>query len=335
MAATQLALNFARGSARGAGGFPAGSPMAAHAANMKSSPIQQSLDFGPPMSLGGRGFENTNPAVQARLASMMPARDAPVGGPLSSSWLPGNARPQPRPFERRHSTLAEKVQMMDTDSRLAGNGGIVSPGHNPGWQNPGERGWGSVADFYNARGTPAQRARFSEPPGATPVMVEEVKAVNSTKKVNPVSSEKAGTGAGAGGFTPTNMGEMGGRGVFGAAIGMGIIGGTFSHMTGGEFGQGFVAGAAGGFAARGLKRMSLNNMADGGGLKMTKKFAGSSFSEGPTAVLKGTLNSAARSAQTMNTSVAMMGGAALGGVMFGGNRNSHQRGFNQSRGNRF
>ena len=181
--ATQLALQFARGSARGAGGFPAGSPLAG-AASRATRPVQstqQSLPFGPPMSLGGRGLKGTNPAVQAKLAGMSHHRDTPVGGPLSSSWLPGNARPQPKPFAPRHSTLGAKVQMMDESSRLAGNGGIVAPGYNPGFQNPSERGFASVADFYQHRGTPSQQARFTNPPSRSP----------SNKAVNPSAADTA------------------------------------------------------------------------------------------------------------------------------------------------
>lgn len=137
------------------------------------------------------------------------------------------------------------------------------------------------------------------------------------------------------------MGEMGIMSMIGGTIGMGMIGGGVSYATGGEFGQGFVAGAAGGFAARGLKRMALNNQAPGGGLTMTKKYANASFSgtsdvDGARGVLGSVLNSTATSLQTMKARNLMMGGAGLSGFAFGGKREkNHRRGFNQSRGSRF
>ena len=137
------------------------------------------------------------------------------------------------------------------------------------------------------------------------------------------------------GFSATQMGDMGVMGMIGAGLGMGAIGGVTSYATGGEFGQGFAAGAVGGAAGRGLKRMALNNMAAGGGMNMTKKYAQADFGDGGKAIAGSVLNMGASGMQTMKARTAMMGGAALSGVMFGGDRSSHSRGFNQTRGNRF
>ena len=141
----------------------------------------------------------------------------------------------------------------------------------------------------------------------------------------------------------TAMTPMGNMGMLGAAGVGGLIGGTTSYATGGEFGQGFAVGAVGGFAGRGLKQAAMANMAGGGkgGLTFTKKFAGSSWAtprgtdSSALAVAGSALNRGAQSVQTMSSRAAFMGGAGLAGVMFGGDRTSHRRGFNQSRGSRF
>ena len=121
--------------------------------------------------------------------------------------------------------------------------------------------------------------------------------------------------------TPT----MGAGTVLGTMAGMGMAGGVMSHMTGGEFGQGAMAGvfigAGAGLAHKGLGSQAFRKALSASGDDMGKASSA--------------LNNLSISSQTVSARASMFGGAALGGAVFGGNRNRHQRGFNNSRGNRF
>jgi hypothetical protein len=104
----------------------------------------------------------------------------------------------------------------------------------------------------------------------------------------------------------------------GAGIGLMGIGGVASMMTGGTFMSGALMGGAGAFAGRGLhnRRAGLGKFASGApkvGSRMQNALSHSGFTR----------------------SRAMMGGAALGGAIFGNRKNSHKRGFNSGRGARF
>jgi hypothetical protein len=118
----------------------------------------------------------------------------------------------------------------------------------------------------------------------------------------------------------------------GTAVAMGAVGGGVSYMTGGNFGQGAALGAAGGYgimkagmagsALKGgqLKRSFLGKEAGGNLAKMTKdaRKAGREFFN-----------------DTGSRRAAMLAGSGLTGMVFGGNRRSHKRGFNSRRGNGF
>ncbi len=132
-------------------------------------------------------------------------------------------------------------------------------------------------------------------------------------------------------FTPHAVSSSGMMTALGVGAG-GLVGGIASYATGGEFGQGFAMGMGGAIGGKALKRAAMNNMAQQGGLTMTKKYAGMG---GAKETAASALNAAATSLQTARTRTTMMSGAGLAGAMFGGDRSSHSRGFNQSRGNRF
>jgi hypothetical protein len=103
------------------------------------------------------------------------------------------------------------------------------------------------------------------------------------------------------------------------AGGGGLVGGAVSYASGGEFGQGFAAGATVGVmggAGMGLMRANQSAQAVESGFF-------SSF------------NQVASGASTMQRRGAVLAGGGLSGMVFGGDRKSHRRGFNQSRGNRF
>jgi hypothetical protein len=135
-------------------------------------------------------------------------------------------------------------------------------------------------------------------------------ASNKPAAGSKVDSKKA---AGIPGYE--NM--MGGGATLLTAGAGGLVGGLASYATGGEFFQGAAAGSiigAGGVAA-GMGIMNANRSF------LAKNAAG--------------VNDLVSSMTTAQRRNAMFGGAGLSGMVFGGDRRSHKRGFNQSRGNTF
>ena len=122
-------------------------------------------------------------------------------------------------------------------------------------------------------------------------------------------------------------------GGFSGVVGGGLIGGVTSYATGGEFMQGAAAGAMGGFAMRGLYGLAGSKAGGLNQMVASRAESGGALS----GLAQGMMNSASAGTgmQTMAARHAMMSGAALGGMMFGGNRKSHKRGFNSHRGNTF
>ena len=115
-----------------------------------------------------------------------------------------------------------------------------------------------------------------------------------------------------------------------------LLGGVASYATGGEFGQGMAMGGATAFSVRGMHRSLGQNH------KMwndrAKAYAGSGKrgSERMSKMLDNIAEKGnAHSMHTMNQRKAMYMGAGLMGVMGGGDRKSHKRGFNSHRGNGF
>ena len=153
----------------------------------------------------------------------------------------------------------------------------------------------------------------------------------------------ASTGSKAAGVMGSILDRSGGGGVTGAAatgvaaLGMGAIGGGASYISGGEFGQGAVAGAMLGFggrmAARGGAEGFVRGLAGEGGTKIAGKKFGQNGGAG--GALADTLTNIGNGANVVQQRHAMLAGAGLGGFMFGGDRSRHNRGFNSSRGNRF
>lgn len=116
-----------------------------------------------------------------------------------------------------------------------------------------------------------------------------------------------------------------------AAVGVGAgVGGVTSYATGGEFGKGAVAGGmvAGG-AYLGMSTMATNSKA----INAAVAKGGEGFGAGVMGAMQGA-NQVIGGASVAGRRAALMGGAGLAGLTFGGNRRSHRRGFNQSRGSR-
>ena len=155
----------------------------------------------------------------------------------------------------------------------------------------------NVASGSSVTVTPASKSTTTSP-------------TNRPAASSEVSSEKA---AGIAGYE--NM--MGGGATLLTAGAGGLIGGVTSYATGGDFFQGAAAGSiigAGGVAA-GMGIMNANRSF------LAKNAAG--------------INDAVSSMSTSQRRNAMFAGAGLSGMVFGGDRRSHRRGFNQSRGNTF
>ena len=145
----------------------------------------------------------------------------------------------------------------------------------------------------------------------------------------------------------------------GGAMGMlqtamlgGAMGGALSVATDGEFGEGAVAG---GIAGLGIRGVAGAIRANGASLEraMYRNVLGEGFNEGMTqaervAALRATNNDnlgfvqsqaksmllSDRPSMTQQSRGAIMGGAALSGMMFTSNKKDHRRGFNKHRGNR-
>ena len=147
----------------------------------------------------------------------------------------------------------------------------------------------------------------------------------------------AAAGAAAGPSVAANTAIAGGGGglLAGAhpvaiAAGMAAVGGVTSYATGGNFMQGAVMGGVGGYA--GVR-----------GVMAGAKYAGRNLEKGMArdaarttrAFLVGSKSFGGRAQGITNQRAAMLAGAGLSGMMFGGNRRSHKRGFNSRRGNGF
>ncbi len=164
----------------------------------------------------------------------------------------------------------------------------------------------------------------------------------------PPTNSPAAEVAAAGGGAESNLSYLGMQnglfagfndsvqGGFGHVLAGGMIGGIGSYATGGEFGQGFAMGTVGGFGVRQLHRSLGSNSAMW--QSRAERFAASDrMGSKRMAGLLDNVNAqgSAHSLHTMNQRKAMYMGAGLMGVMGGGDRNSHRRGFNSHRGNTF
>ena len=147
--------------------------------------------------------------------------------------------------------------------------------------------------------------------------------------------------------------EAGGAmGMFQTAMLGGAMGGALSVATGGEFGEGAVAGGIAGLGIRGVVGAIRAN---GASLEkaMYRSVLGEDFKKGMTyregvAALRATNDDnlsfvqnqaksmllSDRPSMTQQSRGAIMGGAALSGMMFTSNKKDHRRGFNKHRGNR-
>jgi len=161
----------------------------------------------------------------------------------------------------------------------------------------------------------APGASAAAPPPPTPGASPKVKKNNTQPSNEPAVDSKVSSKEAAGIPGYQNM-MSGGTTLLTAGAG-GLIGGAASYATGGEFFQGAAAGSiigAGGVAA-GMGIMNANRSF------LAKNAAG--------------VNDIVSSMTTAQRRNAMFGGAGLSGMIFGGDRRSHKRGFNQSRGNTF
>ena len=156
-----------------------------------------------------------------------------------------------------------------------------------------------------------------EGPAATAVTPEAVAGATPTPGAPAVAAN-------------TSVSGLGGAHPVAIAAGMAAVGGVTSYATGGNFMQGAVMGGVGGYA--GVK-----------GAMYGAKYASKNLGEGmgrdaartTRAFFLGSKSFGGRSQGIANQRGAMLAGAGLSGMMFGGNRRSHKRGFNSRRGNGF
>lgn len=197
---------------------------------------------------------------------------------------------------------------------------------NPAY-DPATKTYATVADHYAAKGTELQKGRFVR---GTPPARAKASVAPETKSTTTSPTNKAAAGSEVGskqaaditGYAGSMMGGL-------AAVGVGAgVGGVTSYATGGEFGKGAVAGGmvAGG-AYLGMSTMATNAKA------INAAAGGEGFGAGVMGAMQGA-NQVIGGASVAGRRAALMGGAGLAGLTFGGNRRSHRRGFNQSRGSR-
>tara|TARA_Y100001973_G_scaffold39802_1_gene59618 strand:- start:11443 stop:12120 length:678 start_codon:yes stop_codon:yes gene_type:complete len=200
-----------------------------------------------------------------------------------------------------------------------------------------------VRRHLSGEGSATRRAQLAEELGSEHQSAEQLSqlAMQDAKMNQPFSYGMAFGGPAAHGSGPfgfkasegANMFTRAMEGGVGGMVGGGLIGGTASYATGGEFWQGAAAGSMGGFAMRGAYRTAFQNSP---GLNQMVKSAAEG--EGKfSKMAQGMMQSSqeGRGMMTLAGRHAMMAGAALGGMSFGGNRNNHRRGFNAHRGNTF
>ena len=175
------------------------------------------------------------------------------------------------------------------------------------------------------------RAIYQTPEGGifdTPVndTIKTIKKKSTQKSNQATAGSEVGSKQAADitGYAGSMMGGL-------AAVGVGAgVGGVTSYATGGEFGKGAVAGGmvAGG-AYLGMSTMATNSKA----INAAVAQGGEGFGAGVMGAMQGA-NQVIGGASVAARRAALMGGAGLAGLTFGGNRRSHRRGFNQSRGSR-
>lgn len=174
-------------------------------------------------------------------------------------------------------------------------------------------------------GTPLA-VQVSEAQGPIPVKVTQPKAKAAVESNKPVAESTVGSKQAADitGYAGSMMGGV-------SAVGAGaVVGGVTSYATGGEFGQGAVAGGmVVGGAYLGMSTMASNSKA----INAAVTKGGEGFGAGVMGAMQGA-NQVIGGASVAARRAALMGGAGLAGLTFGGNRRSHRRGFNQSRGSR-
>lgn len=160
----------------------------------------------------------------------------------------------------------------------------------------------------------------------TPSTPPKVKKNNTQNSNNPAAGSKVGSDKAADipGYAGSMMGGL-------AAVGVGAgVGGVTSYATGGEFGKGAVAGGmVTGGAYLGMSTMATNSKA----INAAVAQGGEGFGAGVMSAMQGA-NQVIGGASVAGRRAALMSGAGLAGLTFGGNRRSHRRGFNQSRGSR-
>ena len=252
----------------------------------------------------------SNNPLQQRLASMEGRDVSPES--LLRQALAGGERGPIRP-------AVHTVKESNTNLDLARQRILEElPGpRNPAY-DPATKSYATVADHYAAKGTELQKGRFvrgTPPARAKASVAPETKSTTTSPTNRPAASSKVSSEKAAGIAGYENM--MGGGATLLTAGAGGLIGGVTSYATGGDFFQGAAAGSiigAGGVAA-GMGIMNANRSF------LAKNAAG--------------INDAVSSMSTSQRRNAMFAGAGLSGMVFGGDRRSHRRGFNQSRGNTF
>ena len=233
---------------------------------------------------------------------------------------------------RAHSKFKNKVELNEDGSLV----GVTTREGGKPHMKIGSTPQANI-DFITAGGDPRSymKPKSSTQGGGSPV----------DQAVKQADDAAAPAGAGAA-SPPTNQpintadpdGLFGGysgvtQGGMGSIIGGSVLGGITSYATGGEFGQGMAMGGMGSFAIRNLHRGLGANAATL--QKRASDFVGDTAGQGSFMQNRVHQMQNTASFNTLSQRKSMYAGAGLMGVIGGGNRDNHRRGFNSHRGNTF
>ena len=199
------------------------------------------------------------------------------------------------------------------------------------WQEGRKTGAAQLAAYTGAEGGIAGQAAMRGVGGAPSGAAGGGAAGGgaASKSIDQIidSNQSVSSVATSGQDVATVPGGAGGEwGPMGTALAMGAIGAGVSYATGGEIGQGALAGGIGGaIGMRAIRSMGSEGMI--GKQILASETLGASYIPHAAAISEGMSSAGSRRA-------AMFAGAGLSGAIFGGNRRSHRRGFNSSRGSR-
>lgn len=201
----------------------------------------------------------------------------------------------------------------------------------PPGARPNRRMLDSLPDFTATEGASIPYTSPSTNLGPNPVSSVTTSSAATSAATGGAATPGASLASNAGVGGAGSSGFLAGMSPLGTAVAMGAVGGGVSYMTGGNFMQGAALGAAGGYGI--VRGASLG--ARYASKHLDRGTVGGDAARKVRGFMMGAGGAPGSGAGTTNRRSAMLAGSALSGMVFGGNRRSHKRGFNSRRGNGF